>query len=219
MKQRTIKTAVFGAALLLLAACSQSVQGAAQAGSTVSTSSSSSSFSSSRSSESSEESTTESSDTSETTDTDTSSGLDSDTEYWFTTFCQGVNDLTQYASPDTTGQTLAQAQQTVVEAYTNISVSAQTTVAILQLTPPPAVTKGEDLAKAAIERLSSLSSVYGKGAQTIAALTPSSGDDLKSAIDAVEKEASDARPTTMTDVDPAVRAAVKGLPECQKVLN
>jgi len=219
MKQRTIKTAVFGAALLLLAACSQSVQGAAQAGSTVSTSSSSSSFSSSRSSESSEESTTESSDTSETTDTDTSSGLDSDTEYWFTTFCQGVTDLTQYASPDTTGQTLAQAQQTVVEAYTNISVSAQTTVAILQLTPPPAVTKGEDLAKAAIERLSSLSSVYGKGAQTIAALTPSSGDDLKSAIDAIEKEASDAQPSTMADVDPAVLAAAKELPDCQKVLN
>ena len=220
MKHRTIKTAVFGAALLLLAACSQSVQGAAQAGSTVSTSSSSSSSSSSsRSSESSEESTTESSDTSETTDTDTSSGLDSDTEYWFTTFCQGVTDLTQYASPDTTGQTLAQAQQTVVEAYTNISVSAQTTVAILQLTPPPAVTKGEDLAKAAIERLSSLSSVYGKGAQTIAALTPSSGDDLKSAIDAIEKEASDAQPSTMADVDPAVLAAAKELPDCQKVLN
>jgi len=223
MKQRTIKTAVFGAALLLLAACSQSVQGAAQAGSTVSTSSSSSSSSSSsrssESSESSEESTTQSGDTSETTDTDTSSGLDSDTEYWFTTFCQGVNDLTQYASPDTTGQTLAQAQQTVVEAYTNISVSAQTTVAILQLTPPPAVTKGEDLAKAAIERLSSLSSVYGKGAQTIAALTPSSGDDLKSAIDAIEKEASDAQPSTMADVDPAVLAAAKELPDCQKVLN
>lgn len=220
MKQRTIKTAVFGAALLLLAACSQPVPGAAQAGSTLSTSSSSSSSSSAsrstESTESTEESTTEST---ETSDTGTSSGLDSDTEYWFTTFCQGVTDLTQYASPDTSGQTLAQAQQTVVEAYTNISVSAQTTVAILQLTPPPAVSNGDDLAKAAIERLSSLSSVYGKGAQTIAALTPSSADDLKSAIDAIEKEASDAQPTTMADVDPAVLAAAKELPECQKVLN
>ena len=217
MKQRTILTAVFGAALLLLAACAQSVQGSAQAGSTVPTSSSSSSSSeSTESTESTEESTT---DTTETTETDTSSGLDSDTEYWFTTFCQGVTDLTQYASPDTTGQTLAQAQQTVVEAYTNISVSAQTTVAILQLTPPPTVTNGDDLAKAAIDRLNSLSSVYGKGAQTIAALTPSSTDDLKSAIDAIEKEASDAQPNTMADVDPAVLAAAKELPECQKVLN
>ena len=220
MKQRTILTAVFGAALLLLAACAQSVQGSAQAGSTVPTSSSSSSSSesseSTESTESTEESTT---DTTETTDTDTSSGLDSDTEYWFTTFCQGVTDLTQYASPDTTGQTLAQAQQTVVEAYTNISVSAQTTVAILQLTPPPTVTNGDDLAKAAIDRLNSLSSVYGKGAQTIAALTPSSTDDLKSAIDAIEKEASDAQPNTMADVDRAVLAAAKELPECQKVLN
>ena len=214
MKQRTILTAVFGAALLLLAACAQSVQGSAQAGSTVPTSSSSSSSSeSTESTESTEESTTD------TNDTDTSSGLDSDTEYWFTTFCQGVTDLTQYASPDTTGQTLAQAQQTVVEAYTNISVSAQTTVAILQLTPPPTVTNGDDLAKAAIDRLNSLSSVYGKGAQTIAALTPSSTDDLKSAIDAIEKEASDAQPNTMADVDPAVLAAAKELPECQKVLN
>jgi len=217
MKQRTILTAVFGAALLLLAACAQSVQGSAQAGSTVPTSSSSSSSSESSESSESTESTEES--TTDTTDTDTSSGLDSDTEYWFTTFCQGVTDLTQYASPDTTGQTLAQAQQTVVEAYTNISVSAQTTVAILQLTPPPTVTNGDDLAKAAIDRLNSLSSVYGKGAQTIAALTPSSTDDLKSAIDAIEKEASDAQPNTMADVDPAVLAAAKELPECQKVLN
>ena len=207
MKQHPVLTAVFGVALLLLAACSQSVQGAAQAGSSVSTSSS-------------EESTTDTTDSTEYSDsTDTSSGLDSDTEYWFTTFCQGISDLAQYASPDTSGQTLAQAQETVAEAYTNISVSAQTTVEILQLTPPPTVANGEDLAKAAIDRLSSLSSVYGKGAQTIAALTPSSGDDLKSAIDAIEKEASDAQPSTMADVDPAVLAAAKELPECRKVLN
>ena len=211
MKQHPVLTAVFGVALLLLAACSQSVQGAAQAGSSVSTSSASTSTSSS------EESTT---DTTEYSDsTDTSSGLDSDTEYWFTTFCQGITDLTQFASPDTSGQTLAQAQETVAEAYTNISVSAQTTVKILQLTPPPTVTNGEDLAKAAIDRLSSLSSVYGKGAQTITALTPSSEADLKNAIGAIEKEAVDARPSTMADVDPAVLAAAKELPECQKVLN
>ena len=211
MKQHPVLTAVFGVALLLLAACSQSVQGAAQAGSSVSTSSASTSTSSS------EESTT---DTTEYSDsTDTSSGLDSDTEYWFTTFCQGISDLAQYASPDTSGQTLAQAQETVAEAYTNISVSAQTTVEILQLTPPPTVANGEDLAKAAIDRLSSLSSVYGKGAQTITALKPSSEADLKGAIDAIEKEASDAQPNTMADVDPAVLAAAKELPECQKVLN
>ena len=211
MKQHPVLTAVFGVALLLLAACSQSVQGAAQAGSSVSTSSASTSTSSS------EESTT---DTTEYSDsTDTSSGLDSDTEYWFTTFCQGISDLAQYASPDTSGQTLVQAQETVAEAYTNISVSAQTTVEILQLTPPPTVANGEDLAKAAIDRLSSLSSVYGKGAQTITALTPSSETDLKGAIDAIEKEASDAQPNTMADVDPAVLAAAKELPECQKVLN
>ena len=211
MKQHPVLTAVFGVALLLLAACSQSVQGAAQAGSSVSTSSASTSTSSS------EESTT---DTTEYSDsTDTSSGLDSDTEYWFTTFCQGISDLAQYASPDTSGQTLAQAQETVAEAYTNISVSAQTTVEILQLTPPPTVANGEDLAKAAIDRLSSLSSVYGKGAQTITALKPSNEADLKGAIDAIEKEASDAQPNTMADVDPAVLAAAKELPECQKVLN
>lgn len=220
MKQRPVLTAVFGATLLLLAACSQSVPGAAQAGGTVS-SSSSASTSTSSSDESTTETTktTKTTDTTDTTDTSTSSRLDSDTEYWFTTFCQGITDLTQFASPDTSGQTLAQAQETVVEAYSNISVSAETTVEILQLTPPPAVTNGEDLAKAAIDRLSSLSSVYGKGAQTITALTPSSKADLKNAIDAIEKEASDAQPSTMADVDPAVLAAAKELPECQKVLN
>jgi hypothetical protein len=223
MKQRPVLTAVFGATLLLLAACSQSVPGAAQAGGTVS-SSSSASTSTSSSDESTTETTkttktTETTETTDTTDTSSSSGLDSDTEYWFTTFCQGITDLTQFASPDASGQTLAQAQETVAEAYSNISVSAETTVEILQLTPPPAVTNGEDLAKAAIDRLSSLSSVYGKGAQTITALTPSSQTDLKNAIDAIEKEASDAQPSTMADVDPAVLAAAKELPECQKVLN
>lgn len=223
MKQRPVLTAVFGATLLLLAACSQSVPGAAQAGGTVS-SSSSASTSTSSSDESTTETTkttktTETTETTDTTDTSSSSGLDSDTEYWFTTFCQGITDLTQFASPDASGQTLAQAQETVAEAYSNISVSAETTVEILQLTPPPAVTNGEDLAKAAIDRLSSLSSVYGKGAQTITALTPSSKADLENAIDAIEKEASDAQPSTMADVDPAVLAAAKELPECQKVLN
>ncbi|HYN72202.1 MAG TPA: hypothetical protein VES60_06830 [Nakamurella sp.] len=220
MKQRPVLTAVFGAALLLLTACSQSVPGAAQAGGTVS-SSSSASTSTSSSDESTTETTktTKTTETTDTTDTSSSSGLDSDTEYWFTTFCQGITDLTQFASPDTSGQTLAQAQETVAEAYSNISVSAETTVEILQLTPPPAVTNGEDLAKAAIDRLSSLSSVYGKGAQTITALTPSSKADLENAIDAIEKEASDAQPGTMADVDAAVLAAAKELPECQKVLN
>ena len=61
--------------------------------------------------------------------------------------------------------------------------------------------------------------MYGKGAQTITALAPSSEDDLKRAIDAIEKEASDAQPSTMADVDPAVLAAAKELPDCQKVLN
>jgi len=61
--------------------------------------------------------------------------------------------------------------------------------------------------------------VYGKGAQTITALAPSSEADLKTAIDAIEKEASDAQPSTMAGIDPAVLSAATELPECQKVLN
>jgi hypothetical protein len=234
MKQRIVLTAAYGAAFLVLAACSQSVQGSAQVGSTTATSttSSASTTSSSRTSttssrtspstststSTSDKSTTDTTDSTET-ETSSSSGLDSDTVYWFTTFCQGISDLTQYASPDTTGQTLAQAQQTVVDAYTNISLSAETTVEVLQQTPPPGIANGGDLAQAAIDRLSSLSDVYGKGAQSIAALTPASEDDLKAAIDAIEKQATDAQPNTIADVDPAVLAAAKQLPDCRKVLN
>jgi len=129
----------------------------------------------------------------------------------------GITDMTQYASPDTMGQSLAQAQQTVVTAYTNLSRSASTTVGVLQITPAPAVTNGGDLEHVAIDRFSSLSDVYGKGAQSIAALTPTNEDDLKTAIDSIEKQAADA-PNVLADVDPTVLATAKKLPACQKAL-
>ena len=230
--------AICGAAVLVLAGCSSEVQGTAQAGSSLTSTTSTSETSTSETSTSetatsdtstSDTSETSTSDSSETTDSseDTStsddsggsSALDKTSEEWFTVFCDGATDLVKYVSPNTAGQTLAEAQATVVETYTNISTSAATTVGVLQATPPPTVSGGEDLQSIAIERFSAVSDVYGRGAQTVAALKPADQSDLKAAIDAIEAEAKASTPDSMSSVDPDVIAAAKALPACKNVLN
>ncbi len=230
--------AICGAAVLLITGCSSEVQGTAQAGSspistsaTSDTSTSETSTSDTSTSETSTSDTTSTSESSETTDTSEStessgetsgnsvSSLDATSEEWFTVFCKGATDLVKYVSPNTSGQSLAEAQATVVETYSNISISASTTVGLLQATPPPTVAGGEDLQSIAIERFSAVSDVYGRGAQTVAALKPSDQSDLKAAIDAIEAEAKASTPDSMSSVDPDVIAAAKALPACKNVLN
>lgn len=237
--KRTVSgwVALCGAAALVLAGCSSEVQGTAQAGSslTATTETTSTSETSTFETSTSDTSETSTSDSSETTDTsestesseDTSTSedsggsltLDATSQEWFTVFCDGATDLIQYVSPSTAGQSLAEAQVTVVDTYTNISTSAATTVGLLQATPPPTVAGGEDLQSIAIERFSAVSEVYGRGAQTVAALSPSDQSDLKAAIDAIEAEAEASTPDSMSAVDQDVIAAAKELPACEDVLN
>ena len=61
--------------------------------------------------------------------------------------------------------------------------------------------------------------MYGRGAQTVQALTPSTEADLKTAVDAVETEATAAAPNSLGDLDPGVETAVKALPACAAVLG
>lgn len=224
--------AICGAAVLVIAGCSSEVQGTPQAGSspistpatstsetTSETSTSETSTSDTSETSTSSETTDSSEDTSTSDDSGGSSTLDQTSAEWFTVFCNGATDLVQYVSPNTAGQTLAEAQATVVKTYTNISTSASTTVGVLQATPPPTVPGGEDLQSIAIERFSAVSDVYGRGAQTVAALKPSDQSDLKAAIDAIEAEAKASTPDSMSSVDPEVIAAAKALPACKNVLN
>ena len=216
------------AAALLVAGCSSSVQGTAQAGSSASSATSTSTTATTtrttEESTTSDESTSEESPsqesetTSQDSETAASSGLDSDTENWFIVFCTQTSEFQQYASPDTAGQTLAEAQVTVADAYSNLSISASTTVGVLQATPPPPIDGGNDLQTGLIERFSVYSDVYGRGALTILGLTPTSETDLVTAIDAIEAEAKAAAPTDMAQIDPAVLDAARALPECQGVL-
>jgi len=214
----TAVTAVCAAAVLVLAGCSSAVPGSAQAGSPLSTSSTATTTTTT-----SEEETTTSEDTTseeETTtaeDTETAqsaSGLDPVTEEWFTVFCTRASDAAQYIVESVEG-TLTEAQATIVDTYTNISLSASTSVGLLQQTPPPAVAGGDDMAAKAIEYFTVASDVYGRGALTIAELNPSSFDELQVAKDAVEAEATASIPNTMSDIDPSVLAAAQQLPECQ----
>ena len=233
--RRTTSAGAVAAAVVLLAGCSAPVSGTAAVGSQPVTSSSTSRSSTSPSTTRStpRTSTSTSEDTSTTTDTTTTdttsttddtatspvADLDPVTQAWFIAFCGRASDVAQYISPNTNGQTLAQAQATVVDAYRNISTSAATSAGLLQAVPAPAVPGGADLQAKAIESFTAVSDVYGRGAATIAALTPTGVDDLKSAIDAVEAEATASVPNTMTDVDPDVLAAAKQLPDCQDVLG
>ncbi len=219
-----------------LTACSSSIGGQALAGSTLSTSSSSSSTTESTSVNSSTTATTTRTTESETTDETTTSedtstsestetsetgadGLDAVTTEWFDTFCQGVTDMAQYVSPDTSGQSLAEIQSTIVTTYTNISFSAASTALSLSLSTVPPIEGGQELHDAAIARYSALSDVYSNGAATVSALVPTGEAELKSAVDAIEQEAAESQTDLTAAIDPAVIAAAQELPDCQGVLN
>lgn len=223
MRRTTTLLAVCAAAVLAVSGCSSSVEGTAQAGSSISTSTSAEETTSDSTADTTEESTEESTEeetsTQETDDGTTTSGLDSDSAYWFSTFCTQATDLAQYVSPDTSGQTIAEAQATVVEAYTNISISASTSVGVLQSLPAPTFEGGGEVQSSAIERFTAISDVYSRGALTILDLTPTSEADLKAAIDAVEAEAAASIPSDMVDIDPAIAAEARTLPECEGVFG
>lgn len=150
---------------------------------------------------------------------DPEASLDADTLGWFQGFCGGVTDAAQYASPNTDGQTLEEAQTTVVEAYTNIAASAQVTAEILNGTPPPTFDGGGEFAQAAENQFLTLADVYGRGAETLAALPEPTETEIRDAIDAVEGEATAAQdaapafPPVPADLEPAVLA----IPECDGV--
>jgi hypothetical protein len=204
MLKRSSWISVLAAGGLLVAGCSSSSGTAAPAATTAATSTSSSS----------------SSETSSDDDSSTAvsaAELDEATTTWFTTFCTNITDIGQYISPDTAGQSLTEAQSTVVTAYTGISTSAAKAAGDLAVTPPPTIDGGDQVAASFVTGFESLADVYGRGAQTVAALTPSTEEDLKTAIDAVEKEAESVQPETMQDLDPGVEAAVEQLPECKSL--
>lgn len=107
----------------------------------------------------------------------------------------------------------------MVTAYTGISTAATQAAAALPPLPPPTIANGAEIAAATATGFQALADVYGRGAQTIAALAPTSEADIKSAIDAVEAEAKTAAPESLGDLDPGVETAVKQLPECADILN
>ncbi|MET0865450.1 MAG: hypothetical protein ABWZ98_14050 [Nakamurella sp.] len=87
----------------------------------------------------------------------------------------------------------------------------------LQTTPPPTITGGSELSSGLATGFQGLADVYGRGSQTLAALTPGTEADLKSAIDAVEEEAKGVDPGSLPDLDPGVEAAVEQIPECSGI--
>jgi hypothetical protein len=208
---------VLAAGGLLVAGCGSSSGTAAPANTATSAASSSISSSSiSSSSVSSSSSSAKSSEVGSSTQA-SAAELDEATTTWFTTFCTGIADIGQYTQPDTSGQTLTEAQATVVTAYTGLSASAAKAAGSLQATQPPTITGGDGVAADFVTAFQNLADVYGRGAQTVAALTPSAESDLKDAIDAVENEAKGAKPGSMPDLDPGVESAVGQLPECAKL--
>lgn len=144
--------------------------------------------------------------------------LDEASENWFTTYCLGAAEVAGYATQAPTGGSVAELQASVAAIYSDIAISASTSVGVLQATPAPTVDGGDDLQVHALQYFSFLSDVYGRGAVTIDGLTPTAESDLQAAVQAIEQEAAASAPTAMTGVDGAVLAAARMLPECQGVL-
>lgn len=83
-----------------------------------------------------------------------------------------------------------------------IAGCASTSVGLLQATPAPIIAGGGDLQTNAVESFTAVSDVYSRGALTVPALTPTSVSDLKTAVDAIEAEATASIPNSMANVDP-----------------
>ena len=145
--------------------------------------------------------------------------LDPATATWFETFCAGITDATQYAVPDTSGQSLAEIQATVVAVYSSIAVSASGTAAALSVLMPPPIDGGQQLHEAGIARFTSLADIYGQGASAVAALQPTSAADLEGAVETVEQQAAAGAAETMATVPRQVLDAAKELPACVGVLG
>lgn len=241
----TIRAAIVAAAALLLVGCG-STAGQPTVGTTPPTSATSASASTSTetsedttSSESttSDDTTSEDTTSEDTTSEDTTSEdptsdetessvqpaeLDQQTNDWFVLLCDGVNNASVYASPDTTGQDLTEVQATVVEAYTNIAASAEATISEFETVGPPNVEGGDGLQTTAVGQFQVLADVYGRGADTIAAQTPTSGEEIEAAISAVEDEARAAQQAAAaeaTEPPPDVQAAAREIPECAGVFS
>ena len=220
--KRSSWISVLAAGGLLVAGCSSGSGTAAPANTVAaaSTSSGSSTDNSSTDSSSTDSSSSDATSSSEDSSTQASAAeLDEATTTWFTTFCTSLADIGQYTQPDTTGQSLTEAQSTVVTAYTGLSTGAAKAAVALQAAEPPTITGGDEVAAGFVTGFQNLADVYGRGAQTVAALTPSTASDIKSAIDAVEQEAKGAQPESMPDLDPGVQSAVEQLPECSNLGN
>jgi hypothetical protein len=212
--KRSSLVGLLAAGGLLLAACSSggTPTAASTTADTTAAETSSASTSSKASSSSADDSTDESTEAS-------AAELDAATETWFTTFCTSLGEVAKFTGPDTAGQSLDQEQETVVAAYTGISTAANQAAAALQAVPPPEIDSGEEIAGATSKGFQDLADVYGRGAQSIQALTLSTEAELKTAVDAVEAEANAAAPNSLGDLDPGVETAVKALPACAAVLG
>jgi hypothetical protein len=158
-------------------------------------------------------------DTASTAVTSSTAVLDRATATWFETFCAGIADATQYAVPDTSGQSVAELQATVVAAYSSIAVSASGTAAALSVLMPPPIEGGQQLHEAGVARFASLADIYGQGASTVAALQPTSAADVERAVETVEQQASAGAAGTMATVPQRVLEAARELPACVGVLN
>src|SRR6476469_799692 len=165
--KRSSWISVLAASGLLVAGCSSGSGTAAPAATAASASSSPSSSSSSASSSSSSASSSSSSDPSSsgTSSEDGSSTkasaaeLDEETTTWFKTFCTSITDIGQYTEPDTTGKSLTDAQSTVVSAYTGLSASAAKAAVLLQATPAPTITSGDEVSAGFVTAFQNLADV------------------------------------------------------------
>ena len=145
--------------------------------------------------------------------------LDEASANWFRVYCAGTAEIGQYNALNTSGLELPALKEARVAAYSGISISASTTVGLLQATAPPTFVGGGDLEESAVKRFSAISDIYGRAALSVQASTPQTEADLEALVSAIEQQAAASIPNSMAQVSAGVLAAAKRLPECQAVLN
>jgi len=148
-------------------------------------------------------------------------GLDGSTELYFATFCISADELAQKLATlgdiDEADYPAEELQTTYVTTLTEAAGIAGNSVGVLGEAPTPEFPDSAQVQASAIERFTSLETVLTRGAANIEGLVVPGKSELRSALDVVNQEVTQAVNDSAVDIDDDVLTAAREIPECTGV--
>lgn len=145
--------------------------------------------------------------------------LDAQSAAWFDALCTEIAPITavQNVGDDAAGQSAAARWQAKLDALHTLSQAFSATSARLAASPPPTFNGGADFAEKLTTGLSTAASSLSDAADKLDAVDPNDASALAAAqpVFKINVLQAVAALQTVSQLDPAVVAAVRGIPSCQ----